>query len=352
MKVRPLILVALILLVGIPAQAGEVRMEWTGRFARRLSEYDLFADPVQQIPNEGLVPFDLITPLFSDYASKSRFIYLPPGGTIEYSDSNSFSFPVGSALIKTFFYPHDFRSPESGHRLIETRVLVHTENKGWFGAAYLWNDEQTDADLVVAGERVTIDWIHFDGEQRTTQYMVPNMNQCKFCHSAFGKGKPLGPTARQLNRDLTYRDGHTANQLAEWAARGILTGAPDPEEAPRVAKWDDPHAGTVFDRVRGYLDTNCSHCHNPGGLASNKRIDLRYRQTEPWKRGVELRSTGGNYAESKLEKVIVSGHPERSAVYRRIVSTDFTFMMPQLGRSVVHEEGAALIEEWIESLGE
>lgn len=349
---RQLILWSVVFVVGIPAQAEDVQFEWTGRFARKLSAYRLFADPVHQIPNDGLVPFDLITPLFSDYASKSRFLYLPPGSAMEYSESSSFSFPVGSALIKTFYYPHDFRKPQDGHRLIETRLLVHTSNRGWFGAAYLWNEEQTDAELVVAGERVTIDWVHFDGEQRSTKYMVPNMNQCKFCHSAFGKGKPLGPTARQLNREFTYRDGHTANQLAEWTARGILTGAPEPADAPQVAKWDNPHSGTVFDRVRGYLDTNCSHCHNPGGLASNKRIDLRYRQTEPWKRGVELRSTGGNYAESKLEKVIVSGHPERSAVYRRIVSTDFTFMMPQLGRSVVHEEGAALIAEWIESLAD
>ncbi len=337
-------------LVSSSVQAGETTFEWTGFFARRLSEYNLFEDPVQQKPNEGLLPFDLITPLFSDYAHKNRFVLLPEGGTIDYSDTGVFNFPVGTALLKTFSYPYDFRRPQDGHRLIETRLLVHTEDRGWFGAAYLWNDEQTDAELLIAGTRLKVDWVHFDGEQRSTQYLVPNMNQCRFCHSSHGAGKPLGPTARQLNHDFTYEDGHRANQLAEWTARGLLRGAPDPESAPRVAQWDDPHSGTVFDRVRGYLDTNCSHCHQPGGLASSKRIDLRYAQTEPWKRGVELRSTGGNFAESKLEKVIVSGHPERSSVYRRVVSTDFTFMMPQIGRSVVHEEGAALIAEWIRSL--
>lgn len=340
----------LVVAMGTPVQAEPVRMEWTGFFARKLSTYNLFADTVEQEPNEGLVPYDIITPLFSDYAHKRRFIYLPDGGTIDYSARNIFSFPVGSVLIKTFLYPHDFRSPEKGHRLIETRLLVHTEDKGWMGAAYLWNEEQTDADLSITGNRLPISWIHDDGKERSTTYTVPNMNQCKFCHGIYGNTRPLSPTARQLNHDFDYGEGHKANQLAEWTSRGILKGAPDPESAPRVAKWDDPDAGSVFDRVRGYFDTNCAHCHGPGGLASLKRIDLRYSQTEPWNRGVELRSTGGNHAESKLEKVIVSGHPERSSVYRRMASTDFTFMMPQVGRSLVHEEAVELVGEWIRSL--
>ncbi|MCA9074745.1 MAG: hypothetical protein KDA93_06915 [Planctomycetaceae bacterium] len=350
MSRRLFILVWLLCAAGASAHADSVQFEWTGFFARNLSTYNLFADPVQQIPNDGLVPYDIITPLFSDYAHKQRFIYLPPGGVIEYSETEAFAFPVGSVIVKTFFYPHDFQKPDDERRLIETRLLVHTEKKGWMGAAYVWNDDQTDADLSIIGNRLPVEWTHHDGERRTTQYTIPNMNQCRFCHAGHGENKPLSPTARQLNHDYAYADGHTANQLAEWTKRGILSGAPEPQASPRVAQWNDPQAGTLFDRVRGYFDTNCAHCHNPDGLASSKRIDLRYRQTEPWQRGVGLRSTGGSHTASRLEKVVAAGHPERSSVYLRMKSTDFTFMMPQLSRSVVHSEGTDLIAEWITSL--
>ena len=326
------------------------RFEWTGFFARTLSTYDLFADSINQVPNEGLVGYDLITPLFSDYAHKRRFILLPEGGSIEYSADNMFSLPVGSVLVKTFLYPNDFRHPDDGHRLIETRLLVHTNDKGWMGAAYVWNDDQTEANLAVAGKRLPVEWIHYDGGERSTEYAVPNMNQCKFCH---GGSKPIGPLslkARQLNRDLEDHNGATHNQLARWIRDGILQGAPSPEEIPRVAKWDEKDEGSLLDRVRGYFDTNCTHCHNPQGLAGNKGIDLRYTQMEPWKRGVDMRSTGGHHSASNLQSVIVPGHPERSAVYLRLSSRDFTFMMPQVGRSVVHDEGVGLIAEWIRSL--
>lgn len=335
---------------GASAQSESVQFKWTGFFARKLSTYNLFADPIRQVPNDGLLPYDIITPLFSDYAHKQRFIYLPAGGTIEYSPTDAFSFPVGSVLIKTFFYPRDFRNPDRDRRLIETRLLVHTREKGWMGAAYVWNEAQSEAELAIVGKRLSVEWTHNNGEHRSTQYTVPNMNQCRFCHAGLGENKPLSPTARQLNHDFAYTEHRTINQLAEWTERGILTGAPAPETAPRVARWDDPDAGAVFDRVRGYFDTNCAHCHNPTGLASSKRIDLRYNQTELWKRGVELRSTGGSHSESGLEKVIVAGHPERSSVFLRMKSTDFTFMMPQVSRSVVHTEGIELIAEWIRSL--
>ena len=347
---RCVVIVFILFNTETPVQAASVNCEWAGSFARTLSEYNLFADPVKQVPNDGLVPYDIITPLFSDYARKSRFIYLPDGGVIDYSEASAFAFPVGSMLVKTFFYPVDFRDPDGPRRLIETRLLVHTKDKGWTGAAYVWNSEQSDAAMMVAGSRLPVEWIHYDGSKRSTRYAVPNMNQCRFCHAGVGKMNPLSPTARQLNHDFTYGDGHSENQLAEWTSKGILQGAPALESTPRAAKWDDSGSGSVFERVRSYFDTNCSHCHNPGGLASNKRIDLRYHQTELWKRGVDLRSTGGSHAESGLEKVIVAGHPERSSVYLRMNSKDFTFMMPQVSRSIVHEEGVKLIAEWIRSL--
>jgi hypothetical protein len=128
---------------------------WNGERApkMKLSDYGFFqGDLRQQIPATGVVPYHLNTPLFSDHAEKLRFVHLPAGSTIPYNDTAVFNFPVGTSLIKTFYYPLDFRDPSKGRRLMETRVLVH-EEKGWKALPYIWNVEQTEAVLDVAEEK-------------------------------------------------------------------------------------------------------------------------------------------------------------------------------------------------------
>ena len=337
-------------LCGVAAASDIPSFSWTGSYAPRLSEYGLFMDAQRQIPADGVISYDIISPLFTDYAFKRRFIRLPPGTAMRYRSDGAFDLPVGSVVIKTFLYPFDLRHPEAGHRLIETRLLVHTPQSGWKGAAYVWNADQTDAFLAVAGKRLPVEWVHSDGRQRRTRYSVPNMNQCRYCHAGYGSSRPLALTARQLNRNTTDDHGASANQLRRWSQLGLLTDLPAPEQIPQAAAWNDPDSGSLSERVRSYLDTNCAHCHNPKGLASLKRMDLRYHQTDPWQRGIGMRSTGGHAEESGLKKVIVPGAPDRSAVYLRMKSTDFTFMMPQLGRTVPHDEGLQLVADWIRSL--
>jgi hypothetical protein len=117
----------------------------------KLSDYDFFkGDLKKQIPNDGVIAYSLSTPLFSDYAEKLRFIKLPDGKTVEYNEKEVFDFPIGTTIIKTFYFPNDFRNADKGYRIIETRLLIH-ENDGWKALEYVWNDEQTDAILEVAG---------------------------------------------------------------------------------------------------------------------------------------------------------------------------------------------------------
>ena len=47
--------------------------------APELAAYRLFVDGAKQTPNGGVTPYALNTPLFSDYAEKSRFVFIPPG---------------------------------------------------------------------------------------------------------------------------------------------------------------------------------------------------------------------------------------------------------------------------------
>src|SRR5262249_30816737 len=73
---------------------------------QKLSEYGLFTgDGSKQQPVAGVVPYDLNTPLFSDYTEKLRFVRLPMGQSAQYHPDNVFEFPVGTVIAKTFAYP-------------------------------------------------------------------------------------------------------------------------------------------------------------------------------------------------------------------------------------------------------
>ncbi len=165
----------------------------------------LFAgDPAAQQPATGVIPYDLNSALFSDYAEKYRFIKLPPGTHATYRDDDVFEFPVGTVIAKTFAFPRDARDPSQGRRLIETRILKR-EPDGWVGLPYSGTHAQTEATLDVAGDTVDVSWIHTDGRTRTDNYIIPNANQCKGCHKAGETMRPIGPKARHLNRDFAYR---------------------------------------------------------------------------------------------------------------------------------------------------
>ncbi len=171
------------------------RQDAPGRPFQKLSQYALFAaEPVAQRPNRGVIPYDLNSALFSDYAEKHRFIKLPDGTHATYRDAEAFEFPVGTVIAKTFAYPRDARDPTKGRRLIETRILKR-EPDGWVGLPYIWNAAQTEATLDVAGDTVDVSWVDTDGRSRTNNYIIPNSNQCKGCHKLGETITPIGPKA-------------------------------------------------------------------------------------------------------------------------------------------------------------
>jgi uncharacterized repeat protein (TIGR03806 family) len=315
----------------------------------RLSQYALFAgDAAGQVPAEGVISYDLNSPLFSDYAEKFRFVKLPAGTHATYREDVAFEFPVGTVIAKTFAYPRDASDPSKGRRLIETRILKH-EPDGWVGLPYIWNDAQTEATLDVAGDTVDVSWIHMDGKPRTNNYIIPNVNQCKGCHKLGDAMTPIGPKARHLNRNFAYPEGKE-NQLAHWTRRGALAGAPSPAEAPRLAVWDDPTSGTLDDRARAWLEINCAHCHNPEGPARNSGLDLLASQRNPTTSGVYKPPVAAGIGSGGLEYDIVPGGPDKSILVYRIASTHPGVMMPELGKRLVHEEGVALVRRWIAAM--
>jgi uncharacterized repeat protein (TIGR03806 family) len=322
----------------------------TTRPPQKLSSYGLFAgDPTEQRPADGVIPYALNSPLFSDYAEKFRFVKLPAGTKAAYRNDTVFEFPVGTVIAKTFAYPSDRPDGSRGRRLIETRILK-LESDGWVGLPYIWNEAQTDAVLDVAGETREIAWKHTDGRIRSVNYIIPNANQCKGCHKSGEAITPIGPKARQLNGDFAYETA-VENQLHYWSRRGLLEGAPAPDAAPRLSRWDDPKTGTLDDRARAWLEINCAHCHHPAGAARNSGLDLTASQHNPTSYGVNKTPVAAGLGSGGLEFDIVPGKPDKSILAYRIASTHPGVMMPELGKRLVHDEGVALIREWITAMG-
>jgi uncharacterized repeat protein (TIGR03806 family) len=301
---------------------------------RFLSSYRFFVGGgVDLEPNDRVVPYDLTSALYADYATKQRYIYLPADETMAYHDVDSFELPVGAAILKTFGYPE---------LTIETRLLYRAAD-GWKGLTYLWDEAESEAELLIAGRTVDL------GDEI---YIVPNTNQCKECHEEVEDVMgPVGPKARYMNRDFDYGAG-AENQLAHFADLGMLTGAPaDPvTEAPRAPVWDDEADGTLDERARAYIDINCAHCHNPEGRARTSGLDLRASNPDALSYGVCKAPVAAGGGSGGLQYNIVPGQPDASILIYRMESTRPDEQMPELGRTRVHAEAVAVLREWITAM--
>jgi uncharacterized repeat protein (TIGR03806 family) len=316
-----------------------------------LSEYAFFSSPLKDlIPLEDVVPYELNTPLFSDYAHKARFIKFPAGESASYDMKEALDFPAGTILIKNFYYPEDFNKPEGARTIIETRLLLK-EGEQWEALSYIWNDEQTEAYLEVTGGTVDVSWKHTDGLIRNVAYSIPNLNQCKNCHAYDNSIRPIGPTVRQLNRENDFQDGGS-NQLVYMVDKGYLKDTPDSDKWPQVASWDSPEGHSIDDRARAYLDVNCGSCHRPEGSGNTSGLFLHYHEQNSAALGIRKSPVAAGRGSGGFRYDVFPGHPEESILLHRMKSLDPGVMMPEMGRKLVHDEGVALIEEWIRSLGD
>ncbi len=314
-----------------------------------LSDYNFFAGIMKELkPNDRVIPYDLNTPLFTDYAQKSRFMYVPEGKTVEYDTTRVLQLPVGSCLIKNFYYQNDFREKAgSPRRIMETRLLVNRAD-GWEALDYVWNDEQTEAKLENAGDIKKVSWIHYDGSKRETDYIIPNKNQCKGCHWNNNTSiTPIGPKVRNINRDCDY-GGVIENELLHLSKIGLLTKAPgSPDLAPRLAVWNDSTHFSLNDRARAYVEVNCGHCHNAKGPAYTSGLLLNLENSNPENLGICKSPVAAGKGTGNRLFDIVPGSPDKSIMIYRLGSVEPGIKMPELGRGLVHQEGLDLISQWI-----
>jgi uncharacterized repeat protein (TIGR03806 family) len=347
------------LLAACSPQAPERPVFHDSGLPERLSEWNVFRvhHGVLEL-NGAATPYDLATPLFSDYAQKLRTITIPEGGSAGYSADGDFDLPIGTIFSKTFYYPKtasgvaaapdrtaiDGVLPLGGLRLIETRILARRA-EGWIALAYVWNAEQTEATLERTGASIPLTLERADGRREDFAYFVPNALQCAGCHAtdaATRQIRPIGVKARHLNKPSSFV---AANQLDHWRLMGLLTGDVAPG-SPANASWTDEQA-PLADRARAYLDANCSHCHSDIGPADTSGLDLRPAIAMGPKVGLCKATIAAGSGSGGRPYDIVPGDPDQSILVWRMETNEPAAMMPELGRSVTHEEGVALIRQWI-----
>ena len=308
-----------------------------------LSEYNFFDGEIKNLnPVTGVLPYEPITPLFSDYSKKQRLIWMPEGQTATYVDDNSLiDMPIGTVLIKTFYY--DNTLPNNLQRIIETRLMIK-KSSGWIFADYIWNEEQIEATLDLQGSFLDVEWVE-NGTTKSTTYRIPPESECLTCHKSAGVAFPIGLKPKNLNKNYTYSDG-VQNQLSKFQEAGYLSGN-IPSTIDTVVDWEDT-SQPLSERVRAYLDINCAHCHTDLGHCDYRPLRLSFDDTtDEANIGV---CVDADEPISPMTKIILAGNYQKSILHFRFSTNQQEFMMPLLGRTIVHEEAVDLIEQWINSL--
>lgn len=310
-----------------------------------LAEYNFFEGEIKNLdPVFGVLPYDLISPLFSDYAHKKRFVWMPDGVSANYeNDYSVLNFPTGTILIKSFYF--DDILPASETKIYETRLMIRKED-GWIFANYKWNDEQTEANYDLTGGFRPFDFL-VDNEVKSVNYRIPSASECLTCHKSDNDiALPIGPKPQNLNKNYSYQEGEQ-NQLQKWIEMGYLSNN-IPSEIETVVEWDDPTQDLEL-RVRSYLDINCAHCHSDNRHCDYRPVRFAFNESE------DITNLGvcvepHTIIDPSLTFIVNPGNSDRSVIATRLNSTEESIRMPLLGRTLKHDKGVELIEEWINSL--
>ncbi len=210
----------------------------------------------------GTIPYEVVSPLWSDGAVKRRWLALPDGGQITINDNGDFTFPNGTVLMKMFLFQG---------KPFETRLLKLHNNGEWSGSTYKWVGN--DATLVDKdGEDIQVT----NTSGNTISWHLPSRSECLTCHTQ-AAGYSIGPEIAQLNSVYKYPNtGRQGHQLATWSSLNLFTTAlPDQiYNLPSLTPYWKSSISSIR-RARSYLHANCSYCHRPG-VDIRADMDLRY----------------------------------------------------------------------------
>jgi uncharacterized repeat protein (TIGR03806 family) len=327
----------------LPPATTEVNLDLSKVPYNTLSEYNLFEGDLKNMePLEEVLEYEPASSLFTDYALKKRFIWMPPNVSAKYvSDHELLDMPIGTILVKHFYY--DNVQPANERVILETRVMIRKMN-GWIFAEYVWNDDQTEAYLDMDGSYRAISWIDYNGNPQSTNYRIPSETECMICHKDNNNPIPIGLKPQNLNFSLDY-GSETVNQLSKMISIGFLKSKPS--NIVSTVSYKDPSQPLDL-RFRSYLDINCAHCHQEGSHCDYRPLRLAFNETgDP--QNIGLCVEPDEIIDPAMNFIISPANINRSVMHFRLSATDENVRMPLVGRTLVHEEGVQLLEDWINS---
>lgn len=316
-----------------------------------LSQTGVFQDTANLTVNGGLIAYEPISPLWSDRAEKLRWVSVPSGEKVVWTEEGKWKWPTGTVFVKHFALPIDEGNSVILRRL-ETRLIVMQDDGQIYGATYKWREDNSDAELLTEGLAETIAITSITGNWKQT-WNYPSPKDCLSCHNPESSGV-LGLKTASLNSEFTYPSGIRDNQLLTLNRIGIFTPSLNQSaipDYPSHARISD-QAKTPEHRLRSYWDINCGSCHGPQGIAA--LWDARY-ETPLSEQGIInglLANQRDYFADYGLvnPKVVDPGNINNSILYIRDKSNDPRDRMPPIGRNLEDTEYLELLVEWINSL--
>ena len=310
----------------------------------RLSDTGLYLPGTQTVDSRNR-PYSPQYPLWTDGATKARWIRLPDDARIDARTADVWMFPRGTTFWKEFSF---------AGRKVETRMLRRTGAGSWSYGSYVWNDAQTEATL--APEQGVPAVAEVAPGKR---HDIPGREDCRACHEN-GATPALGFTALQLSDDRDPAAPHAeALQDGMLTLRTLITerllepaSHTMPGHSPRIAGDDRTRAAL------GYLTANCGHCHNEQSPVATVRFPLRASgfasraQTNDMMARLLARVTDWDLPnrEPGSSAMITPGAPDLSVLLVRMRSRRPSTQMPPLGTVVPDREALELISAWITSL--
>jgi hypothetical protein len=323
-----------------------------------LSQTGIFSSTPAMTPVSGLIPYAPNVQLFSDNATKIRYLSVPynggnmtPDQQINFAPTGTWTFPSGTVFVKTFELQTNLTTTNSLLRL-ETRLLVRNINGGVYGVTYKWRADYSDADLLTTSTNQTVVITTPAGPVTNTWY-YPSPVDCLTCHTPVAN-YVLGLNTRQLNASMTYPStGVTDNELRTLNRLGLFNPAFDESAITNFEALSALTNATASfqQRARSYLDANCAQCHQPGGTGPT--FDARY-DTPLASQNITnypaLFSLGNDN-----ESIVSDNDIWRSSIYARMNIVDETnasgsIQMPPLARLLIDTNAVAVMGAWIDSL--
>ncbi len=320
-----------------------------------LSQTGVFTDLATLETAAGVIPYGLPNPLWSDAAAKRRWVILPNDGSFDtaaedivFSEDEPWQFPAGTIFVKHFEVNTDESNPAAIRRL-ETRFLICTAGGGKYGVTYKWNEEGTDAELMEQGEEEAYSYTRDDNSVEQRLWSFPSRGDCMLCHNGTA-GQALGFKTAHLNSDFHYPStGQTANQLVTLNALGAFDVTLTATELANFieARALEDDTAPLEHRIRSYLDTNCSHCHQPEGPGAGfdarlgTPLDLQNLINGIPQR-YEALGPDGRY--------IAPGDTAHSAIGVRAGAVNNGDAMPPLAKNMAHAAGVEALQQYIAGL--